>query len=472
MRYALIDNSTLTGIERLLGHIPIKNTATIDGDILCLENLIEAILFYDGVVAIEDYKPSFQEIRKETFSTLIFLKPEFMSYDDLIKTSQEISNSIIPTVKAGQFTDGDFRPFFDMLRMNVTFTWDIASSEFFLQQKMLSGSSSTDILKYSKLCTAIFNELADKGNTEYSASINEQVLLYDSKGNPITSKYKVVTKDGHEVNASLSRQVTAFFTSLIWLSYRTIFYTLVGNNFKIDLFLHPIRHSYQINLLSKFHQNDGFSFNSLVSAMNNSATEGLNKIQKFTAPFIQYNQIPLFVTWMAEKVRKPQDYINVAYDIRNDALFVEARRKLIQLEELLLTSEEKYIKESNLLLGDVEKAINGITTKFGVGTEQGLSTSNLITLWNYASVFSKLPILPDADIRLRKLDFLKDLIPQKGFKAIYRNIVTDLSQISKLGKYHEVITSQIVLADNAQEYLEKIEEDKYRKFKSWWKIPM
>ena len=74
MRFALIDNSTLTGIQRLLGQIPVKNTLTVDMDILCLENLIEAILFYDQVAFIDDYKPEYREQRAKLFQGLLSLE--------------------------------------------------------------------------------------------------------------------------------------------------------------------------------------------------------------------------------------------------------------------------------------------------------------------------------------------------------------------------------------------------------------
>ena len=39
MRYAIIDNSTLTAAQRLLGEIPVINKLCIDGDIAAFENL-------------------------------------------------------------------------------------------------------------------------------------------------------------------------------------------------------------------------------------------------------------------------------------------------------------------------------------------------------------------------------------------------------------------------------------------------
>jgi hypothetical protein len=40
MAYALLDNTTLTGVQRLLGEIPIRSRDTIEGDIASLENVV------------------------------------------------------------------------------------------------------------------------------------------------------------------------------------------------------------------------------------------------------------------------------------------------------------------------------------------------------------------------------------------------------------------------------------------------
>jgi hypothetical protein len=55
LRSALIDNSTLTAIQRLLGVITVKDKNIIDSDILAFEQMVEAILFFDKIVCIEDW---------------------------------------------------------------------------------------------------------------------------------------------------------------------------------------------------------------------------------------------------------------------------------------------------------------------------------------------------------------------------------------------------------------------------------
>lgn len=73
MSYALIDNASLTAVERTLGDITINNTDTINGDLVAFENTIQAILFYDNLICIDNYKEEYREARKEKFDFINFL---------------------------------------------------------------------------------------------------------------------------------------------------------------------------------------------------------------------------------------------------------------------------------------------------------------------------------------------------------------------------------------------------------------
>ncbi len=111
MRYALIDNSTLTAVQRILGEIPIKNKYTIDGDILALENYIQSILFYDKIVYLDDYKDNYCISREKFFNNMMKFKPCEIGYQSLIKTTKGLTEDIIPCVEGGKFTDEDFKTF-------------------------------------------------------------------------------------------------------------------------------------------------------------------------------------------------------------------------------------------------------------------------------------------------------------------------------------------------------------------------
>jgi hypothetical protein len=475
MRFALIDNSTLTGVQRLLGRISVRNTLCVDMDILCLENLIEAILFYDRVAVVDDYKRKYRDQRRTTFPNLLNLTPTNIAYDQIISRAKEITEGIIPRVEAGQFTDGDFRPFFDLLKMNVTFTWDMRSSIYFLTQKMLEGVGGLDLEKYSKLSSAIFFELYDKRRTEQTNGANEDFVLIDRNKRMIedSDEFKIVDIHGIKQDAGgLAHQTRMFFAGLNWLAFRTIFYTIAANSLGIDLFIHPIRHGFQANLLSKLSRQDIAFFKPLIDAINDSANQTLNKVLAPTQPFVMKQKIPLFVTWFAHKVGDPRNYIETAYELREEVPFRKARKRLIELEMALSENNSKAISEANKILREVEKTLSKIETKYYVTTDQGVSTSNLITLWNVSTLATKLPSVPNLSIRIPQLEPLKHLLPQNGFKAIYRTLVSDLVGVSRLGKYYDIIASRIRLDEHSDTYYEKTEDVRFKDFQAYWKIPM
>ena len=71
MSYALIDNASLTAVERTLGDIVIKNPDAINGDLMAFENLIQAVLFYDDLVCVDNYKAEHRETRISKFNFII-----------------------------------------------------------------------------------------------------------------------------------------------------------------------------------------------------------------------------------------------------------------------------------------------------------------------------------------------------------------------------------------------------------------
>lgn len=470
MRYALVDNSTLTGIQRLLGQVPIKNKLVIDMDVLCLESLLQAILFYDRIIMIDDYKESYRVSRHKAFPELMPVGSDVLNLDQLLSSTQSIASNIVPCVEAGRFTDGDFKPFFELLKMHTTFTWDMSGSAYFLTQKILAGVGGVDVEKYSRLSSAIYSELLDRSRVDSVSGEGNSVTLLDHKGQPITSGYSIIDKNGESKSAGVPHLVAAFFDGLNWLAFRTIFYTLAANNLGVDLFLHPIRQAFQPNFLVKLNQEDPSVFKPLIDAMNDAANTSINTISGKVNPFVTKHQLPLFVRWFAEKVGSPDKYIEYAYQLRQEQPFVQARQRLITLEECV--GDGTFTSKANNLILDVSRSLEGIVSKYGASTSQGVSLSSLITLWNIGAMLKPLPKAPNVDLRIKQLEFMKHLIPQKGFKAVYRSVVGDLSQVSRLGKYHEVVSSKVVLDENASEYFVKEEAVRFARMKSGWKVPM
>ena len=251
MAYALIDNATLTAVQRILGKAPTRSEHSTDTDILALENLVQAILFYDDLIAIDDYKPEYNLQRKKLFHFVQFLGQTEFDIGGIEKKAREETGKITTEIRAGEFTNADFRSFFDLLEMNIITTWDISSSVYYLTLKMLGEPETTEFQKYSNLTAAIFSELQGRKESRFS-NVNNTLMLYDKYGNLIKPSYEIpYAKWGQGETGGITSGLSSFTSALTWLAFKTIFYLFVSKHIRADTFLHPVRQAFQINYMEK-----------------------------------------------------------------------------------------------------------------------------------------------------------------------------------------------------------------------------
>src|SRR5690348_8959720 len=129
-RLILIDNATLSGVERLIGESHTANLSNIDNDILCFEKLITAILFSDRIIGIDDYKEEYRPQRARRFDFIDFMTIDPESYAALSKESVAFAKSMVFSFD-GSKPAGDVVTFFESLRIDPQLRWDVfASSEY------------------------------------------------------------------------------------------------------------------------------------------------------------------------------------------------------------------------------------------------------------------------------------------------------------------------------------------------------
>jgi hypothetical protein len=373
--------------------------------------------------------------------------------------AKDLTESIIPRVEAGQMTDEDFKPFLDLLRMNVTFTWDMASSEYYLTVKMLETAGGLDEDKYSKLASMLRQELVDKKVS--TQEIDEpKPLLYDSQGQAVTfnSHFKDLAPETH-----------AFFAGLNWLAFRTFFYTLVAKELGMDLFLNHIRHSFQINSMAKMNIFDYSTYKNIISTLNNKTTDALNKVLAPTRPFVLRHNLPMFTAWLAVQTGNPDNFIKTAYELRKTDPFVQARQQLIELEDISPEGDDLFVQRANQLIRDIERQMHSISVKYKVNTTQGLALSPVVSVWNLSTLLTRLPQIPEVNADLPFFEFIRNLRPPRGFKAIYRTLIEDLTRVARLGQIHDIITSRIVYHKDANYYGPKKEPGRFHGRESYWK---
>jgi hypothetical protein len=127
MTYALVDNATLTGVQRILGQAPYRSTDAIDGDLGALENLIVALLLYDDLLAIDDYKPQFRAARHAAFPFVRFLAPTEFGLPEVAAAAEAEGDRVLPIIRGGEF-EHEFRALLDELKVHTLCSWNMTGS--------------------------------------------------------------------------------------------------------------------------------------------------------------------------------------------------------------------------------------------------------------------------------------------------------------------------------------------------------
>jgi hypothetical protein len=135
-RRILVDNATLSGVERLIGESQTRNLNNIDNDILCFEKLITAILFSDSIIGVDDYKDSFKSQRLKKFDFIDFMNIERETYNTLARDAAEFARSMVFSFD-GSKPAGDVVSFFEALRIDPQLRWDIFVSSEYLTLSLL-----------------------------------------------------------------------------------------------------------------------------------------------------------------------------------------------------------------------------------------------------------------------------------------------------------------------------------------------
>ena len=393
MGIALIDNSTLSSVERILGKAPVRSRALIDGDLAAFESFLNAILFYNDIIALDDYKPEFSQSRKEHFPFIRFINPtEFKATQILIDSKEEAKN-FFPTIEGGRMT-GDFANLFSLLKMNIHCSWDITSSIYYLTLKLLGNDYSEDKDLYNSLFSIFFSQLS-----EHTIDIPEnanKVSLIDQYGNPINTGYRIPkAKSNGGETGGLTPALNAFIASLNWISFRSIYYSKFAEYLKADTFLHPIRQKFQISYYDKTHNFGADYITDIIDLFSKTTTQTVEEIFSSTKYRNISFELPLFLSSIISKVEEPKDIIDYALELRSKEQFVNAREQLGEIKNLLEVDFEHANIKVSKIYNSLQTTLNSIKATYGVATRQGDSSSKTIhTINSIAPTIPHCPQIP------------------------------------------------------------------------------
>ncbi|WP_423205110.1 hypothetical protein PGC34_07465 [Pseudomonas kribbensis] len=466
MTYALIDNATLTAVQRATGAVTVQNSDTINGDLCALENFLQGVLFYDDLLCIDNYKAEHRESRKQQFPYLRFLSPTEFELETVDATAQKEAALIRPEIRGGEFVDEDFSALLEQLKMNMVCTWDQASSVYYLTMRMLGHRATDAYDKYSALSAAIFAELADAGETRGRWS--SDIKLVGSDGH-VFSKSEFSSKEAGSFGGP-TRQLEMFVASLNWLAYKSIYYTTAAKHLKADSFIHPIRHAYQVHWMKKAGA-FGHDFTArLLTNLASKTSTSISEIQSHGATQTVALDLPLFSAWLTQSSGSVANAIKAARQIRSENHFVTMRETLkairVAFDEQGIASGNKRITK---LMDDVEKICGDLKRSYGVRSAQGIQGSFLIKA--ASSVTSLFGIsLPDRDFALSTPEFMKSN-STKAFTTVVKDITKELTSMERLGGVRDLMARSFKI-EGEDWSGPKVQEPRFRYVNSSWQKPM
>lgn len=459
MPIALLDNSTLTAVQRLAGQAPAPRSYDMEGDYSALEGYAQAILFNDAFYTPNDYKPEFKASRAKFFPLIRFIEPN--NYDAFEADSIELSREFALDLRGGNMPEGIVREFLQNMDLMLTAAWHMQSSNFFLTLKILrdEDGASGDKYKYSPLTAAIFQQLIGRDQVRDAPPPN----LEDSRGNEIPLERNI----GNGKREAISDELLEFSNSINWLARRSIFYSLIAGQANAQLCLHPIRH----NFLAAWGAQKGlFSPSKTWAAglrrfFSGQLSQVVNEVNAAIDAQEIGQELPPFAAWAVGKTGKVSSALELLYEQRQRPEFVEIRKKFDDVHALF--AEEDTLKaktEVNRLKATLQQEAARMVAKFGgtYGKRYSISVSASIPGGMGGSI-SKDFSLPDIG---------PGSSGRRAFRTAFRSIASEIAGFQSLGAVRQKLRAEVIKDDSFSIPALEIEEERYRYSTPYWKRRM
>lgn len=254
MAKILIDNATISSVQRALGKAPLKEPALLDIEHVALSRFSEAVLLSDGIIIPDNYKTELTPSRKALISGDLFHFQKLNENEDA--EIVEICNSLLG-IWHEAFHVGSERSLFSKYFLQVNafseFIREHSNSEFFLVFR------AHGINKESPLIEAILASPANKA---------------------LGSELKIIGTDGNVVAwDKLSRNVQQMLSVMGWLGHQYIWYQIFSAQYDCHYLPHPLRDFFAYDFLNRVNQGAG-SKSAFASAFNEEIGKFQGKLKR------------------------------------------------------------------------------------------------------------------------------------------------------------------------------------------------
>ncbi|HEY1614750.1 MAG TPA: hypothetical protein VGF97_13770 [Rhizomicrobium sp.] len=424
-RRILIDNATLSGVERIIGVSQTLNLNNIDNDILCLEKLITAILFSDELIGIDDYKDDFRSARLKDFDFIKFSKIDEPTYAALATDAAAFARSMAFSFENSK-PAGDVVSFFEALRIDPQLRWDAWVSSEYLTLSFLVEDPKSAL--YERSIDSVFrNENVDRKLV--AAGTDHQPAL-SVAGRPEIKDVKDLVRAFSSNNAqyagvdgksALDRMTFGYG----WAAERAHFYNAVAHMEAADAYLAPLRDAFCESCCRIDYRSQVIG---LLETLKANAKETLSSILEPGGQARFVVRLPFFTSYMISRTDNSRQCIDLALSMRNASEFQDCRTIFHNLDHL---SAADRVQEINGILKYLDQSCANLMKKYSISTESGpqFSLSLGLTGLNLSASV--------------KLNQLFRSYKSRPFSRVFRNIAQDMLNVERLGGLYDKICSLI-----------------------------
>lgn len=342
MPTAVVDNATVSSVQRALGQAQIRDRALLEIEHTALDRFVEAVLFADRVVVPDTYKEAFTPARKRLLSKfgvemLPVGAPESHSLN-------EIAHCLTaPWTEA--FVEGSeralFSRYFGQVEAFSNFIWEHASSSFYLVFRAHGHGKDSPLIR---------------------------ALLASPSDDSLGRRLRIIARDGGEVAwDDLSRHVRRMLAVMGWLGHQYIWHQAFAAQHELTYSPHPLReffaHDFLTRLTFAAHTAVGFrdAFAEGLTRFKGKLAKGLDSLGAHPNSYSVNS--PNLLPGLVLQSRSSDDFITIVGQLRSDSRVAEIRALL---EQMSRDADRGDFRRRRQFLEDIENIGNALAVTLGV----------------------------------------------------------------------------------------------------------
>jgi hypothetical protein len=341
-------------------------------DIAAFEGLLQAMLFFDEVWCVDDFDDKIKRKYVVDLKYITFLARDDFPYDSMWTEAHNLAHSTAIRVVNGEIDASAFQRILGQIRAHLNFDFVVRTS-------------TVDLI--ARLFT-------DDAELWKDAATLWELITQQMRGEPRSPNPRHASRFREEDEASLSasfwhdrrhlfidKSMATIAASLHWLAMKTIFYVTVGESCDFDIILHPIRHAYLAHYVQTRYRSPVSTYDSVMAMLQKGIPGTVREIRQASDPFVGELKLPMWAAYLATKTENPSEFLTIRQHLRQERLFVEARRHLDELRGYSRPYDHgKYVREVNQLNQSLAGVAARMLTKYGVTTSQGIAVAPIMNI--------------------------------------------------------------------------------------------